>query len=133
MPTNDRHPIVMRRRTLNGGAQVQVTFSLPVNGSPAPVGVAGEFNGWDPSANPMRRRGDRQSVSVVLDAGRRYAFRYRDRNGGWFDDESVEGSWSEVHDARSVGKVARAAGDVTTGWVRRTGTGPRAIVDRVAL
>jgi 1,4-alpha-glucan branching enzyme len=81
---------MIRRQTTNSGAQVKVTFSLPADGPTSAVAVVGDFNGWDPSAAPMRRRRDRRSVSVVLDAGHRYAFRYLDRAGCWFDDDNID-------------------------------------------
>lgn len=51
------------------------------------------FNDRDPATPRIRRRGGRQSVSIVLEAGRRYALRYRDGARNWFDDGSVD--WSE--------------------------------------
>lgn len=60
----------------------------------------------------MRRRGDRQSVSVVLEAGRRYALRSRDGAGNWLDDDSVR--WFEDHAddhvTRSVAHRSRVGG-----------------------
>jgi 1,4-alpha-glucan branching enzyme len=66
------------------GAKVRVTFELPDDG-PA-VGVAGDFNGWDPTTTPLKRRLGARKASVVLDTGRRYSFRYHDSEGTWFND-----------------------------------------------
>lgn len=65
-------------------AKVRVTFELPDDG-PA-VGVAGDFNDWDPSTTPLKRRSGARRASVVLDAGQRYGFRYRNSDGEWFND-----------------------------------------------
>jgi 1,4-alpha-glucan branching enzyme len=48
----------------------RVTFSLDAPGAAA-VGLAGEFNGWDPSAHPMKRDGEgRWRRQVLLPEGR---------------------------------------------------------------
>ena len=71
------------------GKSVKVTFSLPVE--EGAVSVAGDFNDWDPSATPLRKRGDSRSASVSLDAGRCYSFRYVDKDGRWFNDGLADG------------------------------------------
>jgi 1,4-alpha-glucan branching enzyme len=81
---------LIRRQHPNQSGQVKVTFSLPVDGPGLPVNVIGDFNDWNPSTTRMRRRGDRQSVTIALDSGGRYAFRYRDRVGTWFNDDTAD-------------------------------------------
>ncbi|MGH3599354.1 MAG: isoamylase early set domain-containing protein [Pseudonocardiaceae bacterium] len=66
-----------------------VAFSLPFNGLDGPIAVVGDFNGWDPEATLMIERGTTCQASVVVDAGRRYAFRYRTASGRWFNDEAA--------------------------------------------
>jgi 1,4-alpha-glucan branching enzyme len=65
-------------------AKVRVTFELPDDGPS--VGVAGDFNDWDPSTTPLKRRSGARRASVVLDTGQRYSFRYRNSDGDWFND-----------------------------------------------
>ena len=72
------------------GDKVKVTFSLPADATDK-VAVAGDFNGWDPSATTLRKRGDTRSASVTLEPGRRYAFRYCTPTGDWFNDEGAHG------------------------------------------
>lgn len=79
---------MIKKHSMNHGSQVKVTFSLPAD-HPA-VGVAGDFNQWDPTAMRLRKRGDVRSASVTLDSGARYAFRYVDSEGNWFDEDHVE-------------------------------------------
>lgn len=85
---------MIKRALVKGRDQVKVTFVLPVeNGNPAAakVAVAGEFNGWDPQATVLRKRGESRSASVTLDAGQRYAFRYVDTaEDRWFNDEAAD-------------------------------------------
>jgi hypothetical protein len=68
------------------GDKVKVTFALPVDEEPGEVFVAGDFNAWNPGATRLKRRGDLRRASLILNAGRRYAFRYY-RDGHWFSDD----------------------------------------------
>ena len=79
---------MIRCEPVKGGDKVKVTFSLPADQPDGKVAVAGDFNDWDPTATTLRKRGDKRSVSVTLDAGRKYAFRYC-VDGVWFNDESA--------------------------------------------
>lgn len=69
---------------------VRVTFSLPAGEPVGPVSVVGDFNGWDPFANPLRarRNGTRSSV-VKVQGGSTLRFRYLADGGVWFNDETV--------------------------------------------
>ncbi|MDP9070016.1 MAG: isoamylase early set domain-containing protein [Actinomycetota bacterium] len=71
------------------GDKVKVTFSLPAENPAGKVTVAGDFNDWDPNATVLRKRGDTRTVSVTLDPGKRYSFRYRTADGEWFNDEAA--------------------------------------------
>lgn len=83
---------MLKRRSKRGTDQVVVTFVLPDGDPRLPANVVGEFNGWDPSAHPMRRRSNGTwSASATLEKDRRYRFRYRGEDGTWFDDDSADG------------------------------------------
>lgn len=71
------------------GDKVKVTFSLPAEDPAGKVTVAGDFNDWDPSSTPLRKRGEVRTASVMLDPGTRYSFRYRTADGEWFNDEAA--------------------------------------------
>ena len=73
-----------------GDSQVKVTFAVPVDGAGDRVSVVGDFNDWDPVANPLARRRGMLRASVVLDPGRRYAFRYLADGGRWFNDDEAD-------------------------------------------
>jgi hypothetical protein len=52
--------------------------------------VVGDFNGWDPSAHPLKPRANRtRSASITVPAGSTLRFRYLAEGGMWFDDETV--------------------------------------------
>ena len=79
---------MITRKTVEKGAAVKVTFSLPAdNGG---VSVVGDFNNWETAATPLRKRGETRSASVILPAGSRYAFRYLGEHGRWFDDDQAD-------------------------------------------
>lgn len=69
---------------------VRVTFALPADEPSGAVSVVGNFNGWNPFAHPLRRRGNRtRSAAVTVPAGSTLHFRYLAEGGIWFDDETV--------------------------------------------
>ena len=72
--------------------QAKVTFDIPAEGTDAPVSVVGGLQRVGPLP-PRRwfRRGQSLRASVLLDAGRRYAFRYLADGGRWFNDDAADG------------------------------------------
>jgi hypothetical protein len=81
---------MIRKEPTRRGDKVKVTFILPDDGSSSDVFVAGDFNAWSPGATPLRRKDGHRTASVMLVAGRRYAFRYY-QGGRWFTDEDADG------------------------------------------
>jgi 1,4-alpha-glucan branching enzyme len=70
---------------------VKVNFVLAKDAVAGNVSVVGDFNGWDPLANPLRPRGNgTRSAVVTLPPGRRFAFRYLAEGGRWHDDDTAE-------------------------------------------
>ena len=83
----------MIRMELGDGGVVVVVFSLEADPSRGSVSVVGDFNDWDPLASPMTASTDDPSVLEVtmrLEAGCRYEFRYLSDAVGWFDDEAAD-------------------------------------------
>lgn len=72
-----------------GGEPEQVTFELPLEAGATTVAVAGEFNGWSVEEHRMRPRDDGSfAVTVALEPGRAYQYRY------WVDDARWENDWA---------------------------------------
>ena len=69
--------------------QVKVTFAVPADAADGNVAVVGDFNGWDPTIHPLRRCKGWLKVSVVLELGQRYRFRYLAEDGRWFNDPEL--------------------------------------------
>ena len=71
---------------------VRVTFVLPADEPPGAVSVVGDFNGWNPFAHPLRKRGNgTRSTAVSVPARSTLRFRYLADGGLWFDDETAPG------------------------------------------
>lgn len=79
--------VIKVSRSIKG---VKVTFALPAEESVAGCSVVGDFNGWQPGVQQLRRRSNgTRSASVVLPLGTRTRFRYLGHNGHWFNDLEV--------------------------------------------
>ncbi len=89
---------MLKRRKISGSNTVKVSFILPADDSRLPASVVGDFNEWDPEANPMIRRSNGTFSAVVpLVANATYRFRYRSEDGTWFNDDGADGYDSNVH------------------------------------
>jgi 1,4-alpha-glucan branching enzyme len=70
------------------GGSCRVTFELPPEVNAETVHLCGEFNEWDETAHPMKRRKDGNfSLTVSLKPGQEYRFRYL------LDGERWENDW----------------------------------------
>lgn len=69
-----------------------VTFSMDAQeaGNPRKLFLAGDFNGWDPVALPMRKRQGRFSATVTLAAGAQHQYRYVTDQGVWLNDTAAD-------------------------------------------
>jgi 1,4-alpha-glucan branching enzyme len=87
--------MIIRKQYLKSKPVCKVTFGL----SPAEAGEAdsvhlvGEFNGWNKTATPMKKKKDGSfSVTVDLEAGKEYAFRYLINGTRWINAENADKS-----------------------------------------
>lgn len=71
----------------------KVTFELPteaVNGAKV-VAVAGEFNGWDTTAQVLKKQKDgKYKTTVELPVGAEYQYRYVLDGTTWTNDEAAD-------------------------------------------
>ena len=82
---------MIRKTATEEPAVVRVTFSVPAGIHSSDVFLVGDFNEWDPDDTPLINDDDGvASVTLALDAGQRYAFRYRTKDGKWFNDEGAD-------------------------------------------
>jgi len=79
--------MITKKRHWDG--QTKVVFTLPDAGQP--VSLVADFNGWDPTAHPLRKRSNGvRSVAVMLPPGTCTRFRYVSA-GQYFDDPDGDG------------------------------------------
>lgn len=79
---------MIKRQTLKGD-KVKLTFSLRDEG--VGIAVAGDFNEWDPSGAPLKKRSNgTRSYVIELPADGSVRFRYVDDDGNWFDDPEAD-------------------------------------------
>jgi 1,4-alpha-glucan branching enzyme len=70
------------------GRVCRVTFKLPPDVEADTAALCGDFNDWNPEADPMKRLRDGGfSTTLSLEAGRSYSFRYL------LDGERWENDW----------------------------------------
>ena len=82
---------MIKQAPVKGRNAIKVSFVLPQDAIPGKTSVVGDFNGWDPLAQPLRPRANgTRSAAVTLPPCRRFAFRYLAEGGRWHDDETAE-------------------------------------------
>ncbi len=83
----------MKKQYIKTRNTCKVTFTLPkeaVKGGRT-VHLAGEFNGWDPQAAPMKRMANGSfQIALTLESGRSYQFRYLIDGRTWENDWSAD-------------------------------------------
>lgn len=77
---------MLRKGPISGGKR-EVTFELPGEVTELGVNVCGEFNDWSQTSLPMQRNAEgNYEVRVLLEAGRRYRYRYFIAGARWEND-----------------------------------------------
>jgi CHAD domain-containing protein len=74
-------------KSIDRCGRASVTFTLPVAVRATRVAICGEWNGWSAGRDVMDRVGDVFSLTIVLQPGRAYRFRYL------LDGERWENDW----------------------------------------
>lgn len=81
---------MIRAEPRMGTNLVKVTFTLPLDDVVGAMAVVGDFNDWDPTATLLAGADGMCRASAVMNAGRRYAFRYLSEGGRWFNDHTAD-------------------------------------------
>ena len=81
---------MLTKKFLKGKAVCKVTFQLPQDIEAKQASVAGDFNNWDPSAEPLKKSKGVWKTTVDLDQGREYQFRYFVNGSEWHNDEAAD-------------------------------------------
>lgn len=79
---------MLKKQPLKSKPVCKVTFSLPESVKAETAFLVGDFNNWDEKATPMKKqKKDAQfAVTLELDKGREYQFRYLVNGAEWHND-----------------------------------------------
>jgi 1,4-alpha-glucan branching enzyme len=78
---------MIKTTTSKSDGTVKVTFVLNDDRN---VSVVGDFNGWDRTTHPLRRRSNgTRSAAVEVPVGTELRFRYVTEHGEWFDEDDA--------------------------------------------
>ncbi len=73
------------------GKSCRVTFKTEILADTEQVAVLGDFNAWDPKIHCLKqRRNGSFSLTVSLDAGQDYRFRYLADGSTWSNDVEAD-------------------------------------------
>ncbi len=73
-------------------AKCRITFKYSNPEQAKTAALAGEFNEWSLTANPMKQLKDKSfSLTISLDAGSSYNFRYVLDDENWVNDPDADG------------------------------------------
>jgi 1,4-alpha-glucan branching enzyme len=72
------------------GLRARVTFALPESTWADSIYLVGDFNDWNYTSHPLGRgRDGAWSITLNLEVGRTYQFRYR-RDGEWMNESQAD-------------------------------------------
>lgn len=72
---------------------VKVTFEVTPEVETRQAAVVGEFNNWNPSATPMKRKKDGSfSVALNLESAKQYRYKYYLDGQRWMTDPHADAS-----------------------------------------
>ena len=72
--------------------KVSVTFEMPAGIWANTIHLVGDFNNWDRQSHPLRQRHSDGvwEITLTLEAGRQYRFRYLVDNADWHNDWNAD-------------------------------------------
>jgi len=82
-------PVGIKKESVKPGNRSKVTFRLPAQAAlkARKVTIVGDFNDWNREATPLRRLDDGDfAVTLELDSGKEYRFRYLIDGKRWEND-----------------------------------------------
>ena len=81
---------MLRKQNVSGG-KVTVTFSMPPLEGVTDLFLVGSFNDWSDAGTPLVAGADGGwSVTLTLEAGWAYQYRFKDQDGGWHNDWAAD-------------------------------------------
>jgi 1,4-alpha-glucan branching enzyme len=79
---------MLKKQQLKSKPVCKVTFTLPESVKAESAYLVGDFNNWDEKATPMKKakKGGPFSITLELETGREYQFRYLVNGTDWHND-----------------------------------------------
>ena len=98
---------MLKKHAYKGGDRVRVWFYLPAGVNAETAHLVGDFNDWDKTADPMKKKKDGTFyTALTLDSGQEYQFRYLLDGARWENDwEADDYVPGEMGDENSVVRV----------------------------
>lgn len=94
----------IKKQFLKSKPVCKVTFKLPKNlaNGAGSVFLAGDFNNWNPEANPMKglKSGD-FTATLSLESGNEYQFRYLVDGSVWQNDPEADKYVASPYDSQN--------------------------------
>ncbi len=82
---------MLKKSYTKTGRSCRVTFKLKPEVEAASAALLGEFNSWDKTANPMKKRKNGSfSLTITLPADQEYRFRYLLDGELWANDADAD-------------------------------------------
>lgn len=87
--------MAITKKTMKSKPVCKVTFQFPKDGAESfqakKINLVGDFNNWDQGSMPMKKQKDGSfSVSLELEKGREYQFKYLINENTWENDWSAD-------------------------------------------
>lgn len=76
----------MITKVSNGRGKVRVTFAMPAAIWADTIHLVGDFNNWNSTATPLRLDDNSWNVTLELDPGSEYQYRYLINGQDWYND-----------------------------------------------
>ena len=80
---------MITKKYLKDGKKCTVKFDLPIEMNASKAYLCGDFNNWTPEEMKRLKNGS-FSISVKLDANKKYQFRYRLDGERWENDPAAD-------------------------------------------
>ena len=81
---------MLKKKFYKTKSTCQVTFELPKDIQAKKVSLVGEFNGWNESADPLKKTKSVWKTTLELEKGREYQFRYLVNGEEWYNDDAAD-------------------------------------------
>ena len=82
--------VTIKKSTKRKDSKVRVTFTMPAIDGCSCLYLVGRFNEWNESVYRLQRADDGTwSLTLELESGREFQYRFRTNDGTWLNDPSA--------------------------------------------